>query len=774
MARPGGWRYLGPEMSRALAIGCLVAVLCTPAHANVLDRDQDPVVLTGAALPAFVGADPSRIVAFKYDAGWVQIPLQIDERTVVDFGQIYNTDPIGQLVLTYADPGTFTGADPDATFDDDDELVFLARDAESVAPGVANPAGVVAGIRVELLVNNPLNGQEAYVYLFETDGSLDPSAGAIPIDYNFVLLSGDYLTTYNTRNGPNPEDSTVTTGSYSVHFSDRWIRDETRVTAGGASGADILDRDKFLFVPWECGRSEDTFSLGEGAFIVNRTGPIRALRGYIGANSGPTTYRIHQFYEEREEARVVLRVHALPSLMDYFDYSPDAIGMSYHNDVNPGGVTIDGVPDAVAQGQIVWELVTGDQGTLAHAFLFTTDIPDFSYTSYYSDNEFPPALQCTGDEFEYGASGLWKDDGIPNTDPSAAGQLFRFETTRVIKYGVPNLDNRFAEINLDQAHNPVGAVVEGDFPNLSNISTRGPVSLGDAVLIGGIIIEGTAQKTVLIRALGPSLSGFDVSAPLADPLLQLFSGQMLLEQNDNWQDGARADEILGSGLAPADALESAILVTLDPGEYTAIVRGFGGAEGIALVEVYEMDGLESTKLTNLSTRGFVGIGEEALIGGFIVQGTSSKNVLVRALGPTLASFDVSGALGNPTLRLMTGQVLLAENDDWGSSPDAAEIAASGFAPPDPLESAILINLPPGEYTAVLEGVGGTTGVGLVEMYDLDTGQPSPLTLERVIERTRDPLRRPRLGRGLPRAGDEGSQPVRPQLRGKRSGRPRAR
>lgn len=167
----------------------------------------------------------------------------------------------------------FTGADPDPLFDSDDELVFLAGDAGASAPGVPAPAHALPGTGVEVALTNPLTSSVAFVYLFESDGVLDSGAGASPIPYVFYLESGPYKTTYNTSSGPNPENSIVTTSAYSVHFSDRWIRDETAVFQGGASGVDILDRHKNLFGPGNCTRSEDTFSAGEGAFIVNRAGP---------------------------------------------------------------------------------------------------------------------------------------------------------------------------------------------------------------------------------------------------------------------------------------------------------------------------------------------------------------------------------------------------------------------------------------------------------------------------------------------------------------------
>lgn len=432
--------------------------------ANELGRASEPVVLTGVDVPALSGADPTALVAFRYDSGWVQIPVQVDQRAVVDFGTIYGWGPSGYTVVTYTDTAMFTGADPDPLFDSDDELIFLAGEAGASAPGVPDPEHALPGTGVEVELTNPLTSSAAFVYLFESDGILDPGAGGPPIPYVFYLESGPYKTTYGTTTGPNPEDSSVTTSAYSVHFSDRWIRDETAVFQGGASGIDILDRHKNLFGPGNCARSEDTFSAGEGAFIINRAGPVRALRGYVGANSGPTTHRIHAFYEEREEVLTVLRVHAISGMMDYFDYSPAAASMTYANDLNPSGVTVDGSPDAMVHGELNWEMITGPQGTIGMAGRLTTDIPDFTYTSYYSDYLSPPYTQCTGDAYEYGASGLWVDHDIPNTDPGVPGTCYTFEVARTVAYGAPGVTTDFAVDLADEVDNPLLVSVEAYVP----------------------------------------------------------------------------------------------------------------------------------------------------------------------------------------------------------------------------------------------------------------------------------------------------------------------
>ncbi|MDQ6809928.1 MAG: DVUA0089 family protein [Verrucomicrobiota bacterium] len=253
--------------------------------------------------------------------------------------------------------------------------------------------------------------------------------------------------------------------------------------------------------------------------------------------------------------------------------------------------------------------------------------------------------------------------------------------------------------------------------HIANISTRMNVGTGNDVLIGGFIVKGSQSKKVIVRAIGPSLNG--IAGAIADPTLELHdSTGATVASNDDWQSGADAAELMASGVAPLNASESALIATLPAGSYTAIVSGYGGAVGVALVEVYEYDA-NSTRLMNISTRGRVGLSDQALIGGMIVQGTKSKNVVVRALGPSLASM-LSGALSDPMLEIRDGSgTLVAANDDYVNSPQYAQIVATGVPPSDTREAAVLASLAPGSYTAVVRGANNATGVGMVEVFDLD-------------------------------------------------------
>jgi len=253
------------------------------------------------------------------------------------------------------------------------------------------------------------------------------------------------------------------------------------------------------------------------------------------------------------------------------------------------------------------------------------------------------------------------------------------------------------------------------------------VQTGDRVGIGGFIVTGSAPKQVLIRAIGPSLTGFGVPNALADPTLELNgpSGFITIT-NDNWRDNQQA-AIIATGIPPTNDLESAILVTLPPGPYTAIVRGKLNTSGVALVEVYDLNQAAASKLANISTRAFVSTGDNIVIAGFILGGGSvADSIIVRGIGPSLAAAGVANALADPTLELRNsnGALLIADNNWQDNAAQAALITAAGLAPSNPLEAALAATLSPGSYTALLKGVNNGTGIGLVEVYDLGTGGPA--------------------------------------------------
>jgi hypothetical protein len=270
-----------------------------------------------------------------------------------------------------------------------------------------------------------------------------------------------------------------------------------------------------------------------------------------------------------------------------------------------------------------------------------------------------------------------------------------------------------------------GMVVTPPIDQLLNVATRLRVQTGDNALIGGFIIAGNVPKKVMVRAIGPSLASVGIAGALADPVLELHGpGTFATITNDNWRDTQQA-AIQATGLAPGNNLESAIVATLAPGAYTAIVRGQGSGTGVGLVEAYDLQTWADSKLANISTRGFVEGGENVMIGGLIAGPANGATglVLVRAIGPSLSALGVSGALQDPFLELHDGNgALVASNNDWRDTQQAA-IEATGIAPGNIKESAILSNLSPGSYTAIVSGVGNTGGVGLVEAYQLP-GHPT--------------------------------------------------
>ena len=276
--------------------------------------------------------------------------------------------------------------------------------------------------------------------------------------------------------------------------------------------------------------------------------------------------------------------------------------------------------------------------------------------------------------------------------------------------------------------------------HLTNISTRALVETGDNVVIGGFIVQGSGAKRVIIRALGPELTQYGVADPLRNPTLELHNGNGdLIASNNNWvttiiggiitQNQVR--DIMNSGYAPSNGLESAIIADLQPGNYTAIVRGVNQTTGVGLVEVYDLNNpgtVPSSFLRNISSRSVVLTGEDVMIGGFTVQGSGTKRVIVRAIGPELTQYGVQNVLTDPTLELHNAAgASIASNDNWQTTviggiitkDQVMDIQSSGHAPTQPSESAIIAELPPGRYTAIVQGKNIIVGVALVEVYDLD-------------------------------------------------------
>jgi hypothetical protein len=343
-----------------------------------------------------------------------------------------------------------------------------------------------------------------------------------------------------------------------------------------------------------------------------------------------------------------------------------------------------------------------------------------------------------GDPVRYALLSVNGGQGMPLSFPSTGSfqTVGSIQTTVVLNTGCNTLE----------FYNPIVGSWTPDFDRiqfncptsyLGNISTRSFVQTGANVMIGGFIVHGNQAKRVIVRGIGPELSQHGVPNAMADPTLELRdSNGTLIASNNDWQTtiiggiitSDQVQEIQNSGHPPADASESAIIANLPPGNYTAIVRGSNSTTGVALVEAYDLSPTLHSILANISTRSFVQTGDEVMIGGFIVQGTQPKNVIIRAIGPELSEHGVPNPLADPTLELHNGNgALIASNNNWQhtiiggiiTQDQVQNIQNSGHAPGDGRESAIIANLRPGNYTAIVRGVNNTTGVALVEVYDLD-------------------------------------------------------
>ncbi len=261
-------------------------------------------------------------------------------------------------------------------------------------------------------------------------------------------------------------------------------------------------------------------------------------------------------------------------------------------------------------------------------------------------------------------------------------------------------------------------------PRLVNISTRAAVGTGDRVAIAGFILDGDPgqSRRIILRGLGASLgvNGAPFPGHLADPLIELHNASgALIASNDDWPNAPQAAELLRSGFAPGDARQAALAVTLPVGAYSVVLRGANGSSGVGLIEVYDVGAVGGARLLNLSGRGWVGTGDNVLIGGVTVRSLRQR-LLLRAIGPELTVFGVSGALQNPVLELHNANgALIASNDDWQTGIDHAAISTTGLAPRDAREPAILLPPGAGQFTAIVRGASGSTGVALLEMYFLE-------------------------------------------------------
>lgn len=501
-------RSRGLVVAVAICAAFFGLAACT-IYGATLSRPSDPVVLEGSALPKLLGSDPMHVVGFSWDgSAWHQIPVQVDQRDYVSPGQIYDlpassypklfgtTTPYKILVYTppatltagYSSGQTYTPPDSDPTFDSNDQLSFLANDTgQQVNSSVADPPDVAAATREEVKATDPLSpSQTGYVYLFHSDTLTGGSAGTDGVNYTFSLDSGSYTSTYkmgtgslapNNTWGFNSEHSTITTPEYTQSFGDRWLNNGLSMTTSGSSPANILERTHYYVVN-TCSRSEDTFdgganNPGEGAFVVNISGPVRAIRSYIGANSYVYTVNTDIFYPDREDTVTELRGHAgLPGYGSADDFVTGTTGLTYSDPVN-SNVPIDGKPDTVTPityttgsgaPPATWQMVSGPQGSLVTVRSLDTDISGLKVSTVYQDSNPASPPQCTGDAAAWGENGMNVTSpvgSVPITDPTLTATPATLVLTRYRYFESPNLSTSAAANLSAQALSPAQITVSG-------------------------------------------------------------------------------------------------------------------------------------------------------------------------------------------------------------------------------------------------------------------------------------------------------------------------
>jgi hypothetical protein len=564
--------------SRIVAAATLMLLASAAQGASTLSRSDEPVVLAGAQVGSLQGIAPADLVAFRFgDDGWEQIPVQVDERHMKNLRDVYprpfscnaNTqcfDPGNRVlnVLVYSDPATYSGADTDAALDADDEVVFMVSDAGGEAPaGTRAPSGVLHDSGIQIKVGDSLDGGEGYVYLFKRDSDavelLESAAGKKYVEYVWNVLSiinesTDYKNPQNHPTNPgykfgggwNPEDSYVQTSDYRRGFSDRWYDHELRIYRGGASGVDILDRHDASLTydePFTCLRQVKSFAQGEGAFVANINGPVRAIRDYVGANSGPLVQRRHIFYKSKEVIDTYLRVHVVPGPTDFVDYNANAVGLEYKHWMQelPGAI-IDGTPDVVPSNPAFlprtrsWETVDSPenplhpaivllglqgklpdspQGGLTYVHYLDTNNPDSTSRLFYRDNEVGTTDYCNGDGSGagseraklYGSHGFVTSPLMLDTDAGSNTYLYYQRTIYFEAPGTANgpLRTSHESTPLTSAAAPAGlgpSVIPDTTPDAFSFTSLSGVAQGSVVSSNVVTISGIDAPAPIGIAVG--------------------------------------------------------------------------------------------------------------------------------------------------------------------------------------------------------------------------------------------------------------------------------
>jgi uncharacterized delta-60 repeat protein len=693
----------------ALGLACVVSITSVPVQAAPGDLD-----------PTF-GTDGKVITDFAgHDDGSGGVAIQSDGKIVVaGFAATSDTPDTDDFALArYNNDGTL-----DTSFGTGGKVTTDFGAADDVARKVALQADgkiVVVGLH--------LNGTESAFALarYTTSGKLDQSFGqggkvlttfpgmpanersrfiVIQVDQK-ILIGGNVGT--NQATGPdfalaryNPDgsldqtfgDGGLVTTNISSTLDNAWaavVQSSGKIVVGGFSlifdVSTQTSTSEFSLVRYKSNGTVDT------TFGTDGTGVV--LTEFSG-----------------DQANIV-------DLALGADESIIALGTDVP-DFNPGPIdrfvlakySADGILDSTFGdgGRVVTHFRAGSSDD-ASALLLQPDgriIVSGSTVTANGDRDFAFARYDSDGTLDasFGVDGLLTT-AISTGDDSANGLALQPDG-RLVVAGSGGVNPNFAVARYETGLVATKAL---------NLSTRADVGIGDNVLIGGFIITGGDPEKVLLRAIGPSLS-LGGTAVLADPVLELHKSDGTIVTNDNWKDTQQA-AIIATGIPPKDDLESAIVATLDPGAYTAIVHGKNSGSGVGLVELYDLGGVSGTQLANVSSRSFVQTGDDVMIGGFIIGGVDNATVVVRGLGPSLSDMNVTNALADPTLQIVDANgAEIAFNDNWKDSQET-ELRAAHLAPSNDLEAAVLLDLAAGAYTAVLRGRASTTGVGLVEVYNL--------------------------------------------------------
>ncbi len=478
---------------------------CNTQYGATLDRANDPVVLTGAALPKLIGTAPSHIVGFSWDGSvWHQVPVQVDERDLVSPGAIYNLNPSAYpklygtttpyMISVYTPPAapradyesmdTYTPPDSNPDFDSNDEVSYLAASTGlRASQSVGAPTGVIASSWQEIKATDPLDpSRYGYVYLFKSNTLTSGNGGTTQMSNAFSLDSGTYKATYKMSNGSqspnnmwgfNPESTQIHAPGYTQSYGDRWLNNGLQFAG---SSTQVLDRSKYFATSQLCPRTEDTFDgadQGEGAFVVNITGSVRAIRSYMGANSFKWTTVTETFYPTEEVTTIELRGHAgMPGFGQSDDLATGLTGMTYSDPAN-SNLTIDGVPDAFtpitskagdASQPSRWQMIKGSHGALITVRTLETSIADLDLSTTYRDDQSPTTPPCTGDGSYWGENGYTTTsptNNVPATDPTLTATPESYTAHRFRYFEASTADATTGALREQWAKYPITTTVTG-------------------------------------------------------------------------------------------------------------------------------------------------------------------------------------------------------------------------------------------------------------------------------------------------------------------------